>query len=177
MRQIFMILFFFALITLLFYSPFSTATTITTNYFYQSGGGNSSGSYALSPPSINFTPIPNPSMPSFPVIWVNFSFFWITVNLSIPNIADLPGFFLAFTTYIFEWIGVQIMNGILYVVQAIYLVFAYIEYWILLMFVDISNSLGVFALPVIVSLLIMIAIVIRLVIGLAKDVTIVLGVS
>lgn len=186
MRSLFLIILAVALMSfsIISFTSNSYATTATGNEFAHNwnGGGNSSlnqqnssGTY-LSPPSINFNPLPNPSLPSFPGYWVNFSIPLIgTFNLSLPNFADLPGFFTAYATYVFEWIGVQIGNGILYVIQALYLVFAYIEYWLLLAFVDISNALGIFALPVIVSLLIVIAIVIRLVIGLAKDATIVLG--
>ncbi|MGC8584848.1 MAG: hypothetical protein ACP5L4_01835 [Thermoplasmata archaeon] len=168
--------------------------TVTSNSSHEGGGGcggnsslnqqNASDTY-LPPPSINFTPLPNPSLPSFPynnytigggnvtiLLW-NVSVPKITI--SAPNILDMGSFLLDYAEYIFEWIGVQIGNAILYVVQAIYLVFAYIEYWLLLAFIDISNSLGIFALPVVVSLLIVIGIVIKLVIDFAKDVTIILG--
>jgi hypothetical protein len=141
----------------------------------------------LPPPDIEFTPIPNPNPPSFP--YINYTIgggnitllFWNIsvpkITISAPDILSMGSFLLNYAEYVFEWIGVQVINGILYVVQAFYLMFAYIEYWILLAMVNISNSLGIFALPVVVVLLIVVGIFIKLIINFAKDVTIVLGAS
>ncbi len=136
----------------------------------------------LSPPVIFFAPLYPPSLPSFP--YINYTIggnvsIWIwsvqvpQATISAPNILDLPSYIFNLTVYIFEWIGVSIINGILYVIQALYLIFAYIEYWILQAFVEISDALGIFALPVIVTLFIVIAIVIRVLLGIAKDASVV----
>jgi hypothetical protein len=189
----FIIVIVFISFSLVFFTANSYATTQSSNqssnqslssysYFLMKNGGggggsnpNTSGPY-FPAPNITFTPLPGPSLPKFPGFWVNFTIPLIgSYHFSLPNFAELPQFFEEYAAYIFEWIGVQIANGVLYIVQALYLIFAYIEYWILSAFIGISNSLGVFALPVIISLLIVIAIVIRLVISLAKDSTILLG--
>lgn len=150
------------------------------------GGGNSSGNYNpfnLPYPSITFTPIPEPSLPTFPVDQITIGggnvtiLFWNvqtpSISFYVPNLNNLPGFLLGYAEYIFEWIAVQIANFGLALVQAFYLVFAYIEYIILDTIINISNSTGVFALPVMVLIVMAIGMIVSLVIHLAKDITII----
>jgi hypothetical protein len=171
---IFVIIFFSVLI-----SSSTTATTTNVITHPGGGGGNSSGNYnpynnTLNPPSITFNPLPEPSLPSFPGIWVNFSIPLVgTFNLSLPNFAKLPNFFEAYASYIFEWIGVQIANFFLALVQAFYFVFAYIEYLILDAIITASESAGIFALPIMVTIVIVISMIISLLIHFAKDITII----
>jgi len=166
----------------------SSSTTATTNNVIThpgGGGGNSSNNYnpysnTLNPPTINFTPIPNPSPPSFPESNITVGGWTIPViNISLPSVTfgipdwtNIPGFLLTYGSYIFEWIGVQIANFFLALVQAFYFVFAYIEYLILDAIITASESAGIFALPIMVMIVVVIGMIISLIIHLAKDITI-----
>ncbi|MGC8585867.1 MAG: hypothetical protein ACP5L4_07145, partial [Thermoplasmata archaeon] len=163
------------------------ASTNTSNEFPRCpncGNSSNQNSYSyLSPPWINFTPIPEPSLPSFPTNQITIGggnttiLFWKvqvpSITFNVPNLTNIPGFFTSFTEYIFEWIGVQIGNGFLYLLQALYLAFAYIYYWILQALVGIVQALGIWAPPVIVGILVSIGIAVRLIIGILKDASII----
>jgi len=166
-------------------SSISTATTNNVITHPIGGGGNSSNNYnpysnTLNPPTINFTPIPNPSPPSFPESNITVGGWTIPViNISLPSVTfgipdwtNIPGFLLTYGSYIFEWIGVQIANFFLALVQAFYFVFAYIEYLILDAIITASESAGIFALPMMVMIVVVIGMIISLLIHLAKDITI-----
>ncbi len=187
MKALSFILIAFVLIsfTTVAFSSISHASTNTSNEFPRCpncGNSSNQNSY-LSPPWINFTPIPEPSLPSFPTDQITIGggsttiLFWKvkvpSITFNAPNLTNIPGFLASFTEYVFEWIGVQIANGFLYLLQALYLAFAYLYYWILLALVGIVQALGIWAPPVIVGILISIGIAVRLIIGILKDASIV----
>jgi uncharacterized membrane protein len=122
-------------------------------------------------PSINYNPIPAPSMPSWPSITITIPL--INFKITIPDPTKIPQFLTDFVSYIFLWIAVQIFNFLLMLIQIFYLFFAWIEYYLLQAILNITSGAGIFALPLMVFLVIVIGLVIYLLIYFAKDITIV----
>jgi hypothetical protein len=127
--------------------------------------------FSVPEPSINYNPIPSPKMPSWPSITITIPL--VNINITLPDPTKIPQFFTDFVSYVFLWIGVQIFNFLLMLIQVFYLFFAWIEYYLLQAILSITEGAGIFALPLMVFLVIVIGLVIYLLIYFAKDITIV----
>jgi len=148
-------------------------------------GDSNSSNYnpTLSPPQITYNPIPIPSPPSFPESTITVGGWNITIgpwtitfpslSFGIPDWNNIPSFLFTYAMYVFELIGVEIANFLLALVQAFYYVFAYIEYLLLYTILTASNGLGIFALPFMVTVTMVVGIIVSIVIHFAKDITIV----
>jgi hypothetical protein len=159
--------FFLVLIFSFLLLPLAQAN-IGTDWNSRDNGSNYS---SIPVPSINYSPIPYPSMPKFPEITITIPV--INWNITIPDPTKITNFFNDFVYYILTWIEVSILNFLLIIIQAFYLVFAYIEYYTLQAVITVSRQAGIFALPVMIMLIILIGIIVRFLLGFAKDITIV----
>jgi len=102
------------------------------------GGGYISSIPYPSPPSFSFNPI---SVPSFSINW------------SINPIQDIENLIDAIPDFVLGFVAANLINFFLYVLEAIYYFFAYLEYFIIIAALNASINLGIWALPVFVGVL------------------------
>jgi len=102
------------------------------------GGGSISSIPYPSPPSFSFNPI---SVPSFSINW------------SINPIQDIENIIDAIPNFVLGFVAANLINFFLYVLEAIYYFFAYLEYFIIIGALNASTGLGIWALPVFVGVL------------------------
>jgi len=133
MKPLPILLIFTFFIILSFAIPFGFATVSRGP-----GGGYISSIPYPSPPSFSFNPI---SVPSF------------SISLSLNPIQDIENLINAIPNFVLGFIGANLINFFLYVLEAIYYFFAYLEYFIIIGALNASTGLGVWALPVFVGVL------------------------
>jgi len=133
MKSLPILLVFTFFIILSFAIPFGYATVSRGP-----GGGNWSGIPYPSPPSFSFNPV---SVPSFSINW------------SLNPIQDIENLISAIPNFVLGFIGANLINFFLYVLEAIYYFFAYMEYFIIITALNASAGLGVWSLPVFIGIL------------------------
>jgi len=133
MKPLPILLIFTFFIILSFAIPFGFATISRG-----SGGGNWSGIPYPNPPSFSFNPVPVPSF---------------SINWSLNPIQDIENIIDAIPNFVLGFVAANLINFFLYVLEAIYYFFAYLEYFIIIAALNASASLGVWSLPVFVGIL------------------------
>ena len=102
------------------------------------GGGNWSGIPYPNPPSFSFNPVPVPSF---------------SINWSLNPIQDIENIISSIPNFVMGFVAANLINFFLYVLEAIYYFFAYIEYFIIIAALNASAGLGVWSLPVFIGIL------------------------
>jgi len=120
-------------IVLSFAVPFGYATVTGGT-----GGGGGSGIPYPNPPSFNFTPV---SVPSFSINW------------SLNPIQDIENVINAIPNFVGGYVAANLINFFLYVLEAVYYFFAYLEYFIVIAALNASAGLGIWSLPVFIGIL------------------------
>jgi len=133
MKSLPILLVFAFFIILSFAIPFGYATISRGP-----GGGYISSIPYPSPPSFSFNPL---TIPSFSINW------------SINPIQDIENLIDAIPNFVLNFIGANLINFFLYVLEAIYYFFAYMEYFIIIGALNASAGLGVWSLPAFVGIL------------------------
>jgi hypothetical protein len=133
MKSLPILLIFTFFIILSFAIPFGYATISRGP-----GGGAISSIPYPSPPSFSFNPI---SVPSFSINW------------SLNPLQDIENIIDAIPNFVLGFIGANLINFFLYVLEAIYYFFAYLEYFIIIGALNASVNLGIWALPMFVGIL------------------------
>jgi len=117
-------------------------------------GQNNTGPY-LPPPSFNFTQIKIPNFPS--IQW--------TLNV----ISDFEQLVQAVPDYIAGFVGAILADAFLYLIEALYYFFAYIEYYMLNFALTTAYGLGIWALPVFVGILLIIGSIVVMILKILPD--------
>jgi len=133
MKPLLILLIFTFFIILSFAIPFGYATISRGP-----GGGYISSIPYPNPPSFSFNPI---SVPSFSINW------------SLNPLQDIENLIDAIPNFVLGFVAANLINFFLYVLEAIYYFFAYLEYFIIIAALNASAGLGVWALPVFIGVL------------------------
>ncbi|MEM4067895.1 MAG: hypothetical protein QXV17_13655 [Candidatus Micrarchaeaceae archaeon] len=168
------------LIVILFFAinfliPFTSAITVSpdSSTHPNNGGNNTTTSgYVLIGPSFSFIPVSTPIFNAN----INWSYIGGYFNPFSGYFNILNGIEAVFgsignviVSFVGGYIGAIITNGALYVVEAIYWIFAYLEYIILSLAVSTSASLGIWSLTVFVAVLIIITTIVIILIKIAQE--------
>ena len=155
MKSLPILLIFTFFIILSFAIPFGYATISRGP-----GGGSISSIPYPSPPSFSFNPI---SVPSFSINW------------SINPIQDIENIIDAIPNFVLGFVAANLINFFLYVLEAIYYFFAYLEYFIIIGALNASINLGIWALPMFIGILTLLVSLVVMVLKLSEGVFLIGG--
>ncbi|MEM4067971.1 MAG: hypothetical protein QXV17_14045 [Candidatus Micrarchaeaceae archaeon] len=175
MKLVYKLIGFFALLLLVidFAIPLGSAMVVTPDLMHgpPGGGGNSQG-YYLSAPSFNFNPVPTPSL-NININWSYAGGYFNPLSGYFNPVAGLEYIFGAIgnviATFLGGYLGAIITNGALYIIEAVYWIFAYLEYLILSVAVSTAQGLGIWSLTVFVAVLMILVALVIMIIKIAQE--------